>query len=177
MSLQPESAMNGSFLSGGLQLARYLVKPSGKTGALPAMVLCHGYPSGGIDARHSAGTFPELAERVANELGWNAMTFTFRGCATSEGDFSMQGWVDDLRAAITHVVAETSPSGIWIVGNNTGGSLGLCVAADDPRVNGCALLGARADFEDWAEQPRRFLEHSREIGTIRRTGFPPSTEE
>jgi hypothetical protein len=34
MSLQPESAMNGSFLSGGLQLARYLVKPSGKTGAL-----------------------------------------------------------------------------------------------------------------------------------------------
>jgi len=169
--------MNGSFLSGGLQLARYLVKPSGKTGALPAMVLCHGYPSGGIDARHSAGTFPELAERVANELGWNAMTFTFRGCATSEGDFSMQGWVDDLRAAITHIVAETSPSGIWIVGNNTGGSLGLCVAADDPRVNGCALLGARADFDDWAEQPRRFLEHSREIGTIRRTGFPPSVEE
>ena len=133
--------MNGSFLSGGLQLARYLVKPSGKTGALPAMVLCHGYPSGGIDARHSAGTFSELVDRVANELGWNAMTFTFRGCATSEGDFSMQGWVDDLRAAITHVVAETSPSGIWLVGNNTGGSLGLCVAADDPRVNGCALLG------------------------------------
>ena len=126
MSLQPESAMNGTFLSGGLQLARYLVKPSGKTGALPAMVLCHGYPSGGIDARHSAGTFPELAERVANELGWNAMTFTFRGCATSEGDFSMQGWVDDLRAAITHVVAETSPSGIWIVGNNTGGKSLAC---------------------------------------------------
>ena len=98
--------MNGSFLSGGLQLARYLVKPSGKTGALPAMVLCHGYPSGGIDARHSAGTFPELAERVANELGWNAMTFTFRGCATSEGDFSMHGWVDDLRAAMVITPAD-----------------------------------------------------------------------
>ena len=98
--------MNGSFLSGGLNLARYLVQPTGKTGALPAMVLCHGYPSGGIDARHSAGTFSELCDRVANELGWTAMTFTFRGCATSEGDFSMQGWIDDLRAAITHVVAE-----------------------------------------------------------------------
>ena len=90
--------MNGTFLSGGLSLARYLVQPTGKTGALPAMVLCHGFPSGGIDARHSAGTFSELCDRVANELGWTAMTFTFRGCATSEGDFSMQGWIDDLRA-------------------------------------------------------------------------------
>ena len=134
--------MNGSFLSGGLNLARFLVQPSGKSGALPAMVLCHGFPSGGIDSRQSGGTFPELAEQVASEIGWNAMTFTFRGCGTSEGDFSMQGWVDDLRAAISHVVAETSPSGIWLVGNNTGGALALCVAADDPRVNGCALLGA-----------------------------------
>ncbi|MFZ9175045.1 MAG: alpha/beta hydrolase [Ilumatobacteraceae bacterium] len=169
--------MNGSFVSGGLTLARYLAEPVGKTGAMPAMVLCHGYPSGGIDARQSAGSFPELCDRVANELGWSAMTFTFRGCATSEGDFSMQGWVDDLRAAISHIVSETQPSGIWLVGNNTGGSLALCVAADDPRVNGCALLGARADFDDWAAQPRRFLEHSREIGTIRRAGFPPSFDE
>ncbi|MEY3711555.1 MAG: hypothetical protein RL104_338, partial [Bacteroidota bacterium] len=99
------------------------------------MVLCHGYPSGGIDARQSAGSFPELCDRVASELGWSAMTFTFRGCASSEGDFSMQGWVDDLRAAISHIVSETQPSGIWLVGNNTGGSLALCVAADDPRVN------------------------------------------
>ena len=44
-------------------------------------------------------------------------------------------------------------------------------------MNGCALLGARADFDDWAAQPRRFLEHSREIGTIRRSGFPPSFDE
>ena len=169
--------MNGTLLSGGLKLDRYLTQPTGKNGALPALVLCHGYPSGGIDARHSAGTFPELCDRVASELGWVAMTFTFRGCANSEGDFSMQGWVDDLRAAVSHVVAETSPGGIWLVGNNTGGSLALCVAADDPRVNGCALLGARADFDDWAAQPRRFREHAREIGASRRPSFPASFDE
>ena len=28
------------------------------------------------------------------------MTFTFSGCGKSEGDFSLQGWIDDLRAAI-----------------------------------------------------------------------------
>ena len=67
---------------------------------MPGLILCHGFPIGPLDARQSGGTFPELIDRVANELGWVAMTFNFRGCGTSEGDFSLQGWVDDLRAAI-----------------------------------------------------------------------------
>ena len=104
--------MNGEFLSGDLKISRYLAKQSGKTGVLPGMLLCHGFPVALNDARHSASTFPELIDRVANELGWAAMTFTFRGCGSSQGDFSMQGWVDDLRAAIDHLVAEVSPSGV-----------------------------------------------------------------
>jgi putative redox protein len=44
-------------------------------------------------------------------------------------------------------------------------------------VRGCALLGPRADFDDWAAQPRRFLEHAREIGAIRRPAFPASFDE
>jgi putative redox protein len=118
-----------------------------------------------------------LIDRIANDLGWAALTFTFRGCGDSEGDFSLQGWVDDLRAAIDHLQTEVQPSGIWLVGTNTGGSLALCVAASDPRIRGCALLGARADFDDWAAQPRRFLEHAREIGAIRRANFPPAFDE
>jgi pimeloyl-ACP methyl ester carboxylesterase len=93
----------------------------------------------------------------------------------SEGDFSLQGWVDDLRAAIDHLIAETNPSGIWLVGTNTGGSIATCVAADDPRVRGAALLSPRADFDDWAAQPRRFLEHAREIGAMRTAGFPATS--
>ena len=105
------------------------------------------------------------------------MTFNFRGCGGSEGDFSLQGWVDDLRAAIDHLIEETSPSGVWLVGTNTGGSIATCVAADDPRVRGAALLSPRADFDDWAAQPRRFLEHAREIGAIRTPGFPRNFDE
>lgn len=116
-------------------------------------------------------------DRVASEMGWTGLTFTFRGCGTSEGDFSLQGWVDDLRAAIDHLEEEAAPSGIWVIGTNTGGSLAACVAADDQRVRGLALLAARADFDDWAAQPRRFLEHSREIGAVKRPGFPSSIEE
>ncbi len=170
-------AVNGSFKSGPLTLARYLARPAGRPGPLPGLILCHGFPIGPLDARQSAGTFPELIDRVANELGWVAMTFTFRGCGTSEGDFSLQGWIDDLRAAISHLIEETSPSSVWLVGTNTGGSIATCVAADDPRVRGAALLSPRADFDDWAAQPRRLLEHAREIGAIRTPGFPRNFDE
>jgi putative redox protein len=122
--------MNGTFTSGSLTLGSYLALPAIRTQA-PAVIMCHGFPIGPLDARQSALTFPQLMDRLAAELGWAALTFTFRGCGTSEGDFSMQGWVDDLRAAIDHMERETNPSGIWLVGTNTGGSLALCVAADD----------------------------------------------
>ena len=84
----------------------------------------------------------------------------------------MQGWVDDLRAAIDHLISEATPTGLWLVGTNTGGSIATCVGADDPRVRGAALLSPRADFDDWAAQPRRFLEHAREIGAVRTPGLP-----
>ena len=169
--------MNGSFVSSGLALRCYLTRPAGTKGQLPGVILCHGMPVGPLDARQSAVTFPELIDRIANQLGFVAMTFTFRGCGQSEGDFSVQGWVDDLRAAMDHLREESDPAGIWLVGTHTGGSLATCVAADDPRVRGVALLGARADFDDWAAQPRRLLEHAREVGAVRTPGFPRQTDE
>ncbi len=171
------ATMNGTFTSSGLQLARYLAQPPGRSEALPGLILCHGFPIGPLDARQSAITFPELVDRIANEQRWVAMTFNFRGCGTSEGDFSLQGWIDDLRAAVEHLIAEANPIGIWLVGTNTGGSLAICVAADDPRIRGAALLGPRADFDDWAAQPRRFLDHAREIGAVRTPGFPRAFDE
>lgn len=169
--------MNGTFSSGSLTLHRYLVTPSGNTATLPGVILCHGFPIGPLDARQAGVTFPQLMDRIANDLGWAAMTFNYRGCGLSEGDFSMQGWVDDLRAAVDHLEETVSPQGVWLVGTNTGAALSLCVAADDPRVRGCALLGPRADFDDWASQPRRFLEHAREIGAIRNPSFPQNFDE
>ena len=102
-------------------------------GSGPPVILCHGFPIGPLDARQSAGTFPELIDRMANELGWAAMTFNFRGCGNSEGDFSLQGWVDDLRAAIDNLIREATPTGIWLVGTNTGGSIAICVAGESSR--------------------------------------------
>jgi uncharacterized protein len=66
---------------------------------------------------------------------------------------------------------------VILLGANTGGSIAICVAADDPRVCAAGLLSPRADFDDWADHPRRFLEHAREIGAIHSRQFPPSVEE
>ena len=170
-------SINSTFASGGLTLSSYFARPNGIFGPLPGVILCHGFPIGPLDARQSAGTFPQVIDRMANEVGCAALTFTFRGCSASEGDFSLQGWVDDLRAAIDYLVAIGNVDSVWLVGTNTGASVALCVAADDPRVNGCVSLSGRADFDDWADQPRRFLEHARDIGAIRRAGFPQNFDE
>jgi putative redox protein len=53
----------------------------------------------------------------------------------------------------------------------------VCVGADDPRVRGAALLSSRSDFDDWAAQPRKFLDHAREIGAVRTPGFPKAQDE
>jgi putative redox protein len=169
--------VNGTFQSGGYALSRHLVVPGGRDERRPGVILCHGFPIGPLDARRSAGTFPQLIDRIAHDLGYVGMTFNFRGTGTSPGDFSLQAWVDDLRRAIDYLVAECRPTEIVLLGTNTGGSIAICVGADDPRVRACGLLSPRADFDDWAMHPRRFLEHAREIGAIRSPGFPASVEE
>jgi len=169
--------MNGSFRSSGHTLGRHLVVPAHVEDPLPGVILCHGFPIGPLDARRSAGTFPELIERIAHDVGYAAMTFNFRGTGGSTGDFSLQGWIDDLRTAIDVLMAEAEPTGVVLLGTNTGGSIAICVGADDPRVTAAGLLSPRADFDDWAEHPRRFLEHAREIGAVRSPGFPSSMDE
>lgn len=169
--------MEQKFPSGSERLACHISVPVSADSSTPALILCHGFPIGPLDARRSAGTFPELIDRLCHELGYIAMTFTFRGCGTSTGDFSLQGWMDDLRNAVDHLTRTHDVSQVVLVGTNTGGSLAICEAADDPRVFAAGLLSPRADFDDWAEHPRRFLEHAKEIGAVRTPGFPSSLDE
>lgn len=171
-------APNGSISSEGLRLARYLAVPGGRppTAPVPGLVFCHGFPTNPLDAHQSAGTFGELMDRIANEMGWAALTFNFRGCGDSEGNFSLRGWLVDLKAAVEHLRSEVPLSGLWLGGTSTGGSLSIVLAADDPDVRGVAALATRTDFDDWAGQPRRFLEHARQIGAVRDPSFPPNLD-
>lgn len=135
-------------------------------------MLCHGFPTEPKSARTSASTYPQLADRLAADAGWTVLTFNFRGTGDSEGNFSLSGWMADLRAAIDHLLAQDDVGGVWVAGFSTGGALAVCVAGEDDRVRGAASLGARADFHDWLSDPARFLQQARDVGLIRDSSFP-----
>jgi len=160
--------------SNGLRLAAHLARPAGAVGAgrLPALVLSHGFPAGPRGAATAAQTYPQLADRLAAEAGWIVLAFNFRGTGSSEGDFSLGGWVQDLHAAIEHLDEVDAVGGVWLAGASTGGALSLCVAAADERVRGVATLGAPADFDHWAGDARGLLGHARQVGAVQRPSFP-----
>lgn len=163
--------------SDGLRLRGYVARPPASSGGpgvvRHALVLCHGFPAGPRGAVSAAQTYPELADRVAADAGWVVLTFNFRGAGDSEGDFSLNGWLADLHAAISHLITIAGVDRVWLAGFSTGGSLAVCAAGEDDRVAGVAALAAPADFEGWASEPRAFLQHAREIGVVRDPAFPP----
>ena len=171
--------MEHRFASNGVQLVSHLVRPPNRADVsrVPAVVLAHGYPSDVSAAVIAATALPELADRIASEMGWVAMAVQLRGCGDSGGSFSLRAWLDDLLAAVAHLEADDGVSGVWLAGFGTGGALSICAAAEHPGIRGVAALGAPADFDDWASHPRRLLEHAREVGMIRDPSFPPSFDQ
>lgn len=168
--------MDVELRSGGESLAAYVVDPPVSDAQPPVLVLCHGYPSGALGAEATARSFPLLADRIANE-GWRVISFTFRGCGNSSGNFSLGGWLDDLLAAIDQSATFGAARGVWLAGFGTGGGLAIAAAARRPEVAGVAVLGAPADFSDWANHPRRLLQHARDIGAISDPTFPPALDQ
>lgn len=162
--------------SGGAQLTGHLAVPDrqvGTTDVRPGLVLCHGLPSRDPQLSDS-DTYEQLAERVADELGYTVAAVTFRGCGRSTGNFSIAGWIADIRAAVAHLDEAHDVTDAVLIGAATGGSIAICAGAADESVRGVATLAARADFDDWASHPRRFLDHCRRIGVIRDAAFPTS---
>ena len=159
------------FEADGLRLSAHLARPPGGSGH-QGLVLCHGFPAGPRGAATSGQTYPEFADRLALELGWAVLTFNFRGTGASAGNFSLDGWLTDLRAAIDTLLAIEGVDRVWLAGFGTGGSLAVCAAGEDERVQGVAAFAAPSEFDDWASDPGRFLAHAREIGVIRDARFP-----
>lgn len=165
------------FTVDGNELVGHLALPPGTSSRpLPGLVICHGFPAGIGGGANSARTYPELADRLANEMGWAALCFTYRGCGRSEGNFSIAGWLRDTRAAFDEMHHHPRVGAVWAAGFGTGGALSICAAAADPAIRGVAALAAPADFDDWASHPRRLLDHAREQKAISDPAFPPALE-
>lgn len=168
--------MDYEFRSGRLRLSGHLSEPTEGPHGAPGLVLCHGFPTRGRESPQSGQSFPELADRIAVELGWVVLTMNFRGCGTAEGNFSLNGWLDDVHAGVAHL-RELGVTGVWIAGFGTGGSLAVCEGARNPQVRGVAALATPADFDDWARNPRRLLLHARQVQVIKDPAYPASFDQ
>jgi pimeloyl-ACP methyl ester carboxylesterase len=167
--------MEVEFTSGVERLAGYVVEPQVAEPNPPTLVLCHGYPSSALGAAATNRSFPALADRIANE-GWRAVTFAFRGCGTSTGNFSLGGWLDDILAVTEQAQQLGDTRGVWLAGFGTGAGLCIAAAGRRPEILGVAAVGSPADFKDWADHPRRLLQHAREVGAITSSDFPANVD-
>ena len=163
--------MEETITSEGLRLAAHFAFPPSGSGSVPGLVLCHGFPRGPRGAVSSAATYPELADRVAREVGWAALAFNLRGTGASGGDFSVAGWRADLRAAVRELAERASF--VCVAGIAEGGTLAVCEAAENPNVGGVATLGAPASLQEWTRDAARLLARARGQGMVPTAGFPP----
>jgi uncharacterized protein len=138
------------------------------------VVLCHDLPRAKASAADVALTYPALADRLTRETGWQVVTGTLRGAGQSAGDFSAQGWLDDLAFIMDSEVPAGTPR--WLVGFGFGGVLALHLASGDDRVGGVACLGSPATLGALTDDPAQFIERCAGTGLISTPGYPSSPD-
>jgi len=156
-----------ALISGGLRLEWHLARAptsSARDATRMGLVIAHGLPVGPGSAARIGQTFPQLADRVAQDTGWAALSFSFRGSGRSPGEFSPRGWLEDLQAAVEFLRSEVST--VWLAGFGFGATLALRVAALDPAVGGVAALATPSDLGSWVAHPDRLAELAHEAGTV-----------
>ncbi len=147
-------------------------------GPHPALVLCHGIPSGNPKNPDDGG-YPALAERFVGQ-GFIVMIFNFRGAGLSEGHFDIMGWTRDLNAALDFICDfdGVDKTRISMMAFSGGAMVALYTVARDERIK--ALVSCccpvRIPFVDDREYVIRFIENQRQI-SISRDMLPVQTPE
>jgi alpha/beta superfamily hydrolase len=163
--------MDERIRSGDLELSAHVAVPAAPGTGL-GLVLCHGLPNPPRGAAAVGTTYHDLADRIAAESGWVVLAFNLRGTGISEGDFSAQGWVDDIRAAVRVLAARSAVRGVWTAGFGHGGTFAVVEAAHDDLVRGVASFAAATNLHTWARDPGKLLAHVRSMGMIRSDDHP-----
>jgi len=165
------------FESDGLALHGHLALPERHAaGGAPGFVLCHGFPTLAIGASRSGQSYHSLADRIAEQQGAAALAMNYRGCGESEGNFSIRGWLADVKSAIDALDALPEVSSVSVIGFGTGAALAICAAAERPEVRSVAAFAPPADFADWSSDPEHLLGHARRVGVITDDNFPEDFE-
>lgn len=142
------------FSEGAPSLAIALKRPrSPSLWAPPGIVVIHGFPTAVGGGANSFTTYPSFAERLAEATGAIVLAVSLRGMPGSEGEFSPQGWIDDVSGAIEWLSKDDRVNGIRLIGFGTGGAICLHAAVGRDEVTGVITAGAPADLHPWTEDP------------------------
>jgi dienelactone hydrolase len=107
--------------------------PTEGKGPFPTVLLVQGFPGNEEDVLG-------LGQRISAS-GMNAFTFNFRGTHESEGEFALEGSVEDIRVAFEYLHKEEivgkfkiDTSNIVLCGYSFGGGMSLICAANHPEI-------------------------------------------
>ena len=141
---------NLSIVCDGLRLAGGIYVPEPARGTV---LLLHGIPSASPADPDDEG-YPGLARRFA-EAGWAAAWVEMRGVRSSQGHFSIEGWVRDAWAAIdaTRTIQGARGLGLAVVGSSAGGCVAVEATKRGAPVDALALLAAPAAWVSFAGDP------------------------
>lgn len=137
------------FQSGGIQLEG-LLSIQGALSVKGGIVLCHPHPQYGGEMRNRVLA---AALRAAQEEGFAALRFNFRGVGESGGTYSDGvGEKEDVKAAIHYLSLKLENPGIPILllGYSFGAWVGLPVADEDERVEGIIALSPPLEMFDFS---------------------------
>lgn len=131
-----------SINSGKSKMYGVLYTAAGK-GPHPTMLLLHGFP----------GTEKNLdLAHAFRRVGWNTLVFHYRGAWGSEGNFSFENVLDDVKAALKFVRTDDvskeyriDTQKIVLLGHSMGGFAALLSTIDDINIKACIAL-APFDF-------------------------------
>ena len=161
----------------GLKIVGEVFSPD-SDGPHPALMLCHGIPSGNPKNPDDGG-YPLLAERFVNE-GFAVMIFNFRGAGLSEGHFDIMGWTRDLNAALDcfYDYDGVDKQRVSVMAFSGGAMVAIYTVARDERVK--ALVSCccpvSITFAKKIEDVEAFIENQRQI-SISRDTLPVQTPE
>lgn len=145
----------------------------------PTIVLCPDLPRNQDGSPDSGRGYPLLVDRLASECACRCGVGMLRGMGGSPGDFSANGWLDDLESVFDAVAGEASErsargtnGGLLVIGFGLGGALALRAATFDARVLGVASISAVADLSAWNQMRGQVLSWCARSGVIRTPGYP-----
>lgn len=154
--------------SGANTLEAHLITPAS---ARAVAILLHGMPSGAPREPDDPG-YEGLAQSLA-ERGYAAMRFNFRGAHGSPGEFSLEGWTQDVEAALDAAAGVDDSLARILIGSSAGGAVAIRAAARRPDVAAVATLAAVASWDAVVADPAALIQRLRNTGIIHDPAFPP----